>query len=173
MKTCSVPGCARKHKGHGWCKLHYDRWRRHGDPLGVATGYQRGPKKRPTGERFWAKVAKSDGCWIWLGAKDSKGYGRFNKGEGLSSLSHRYAYESLVGAVPNELQLDHLCRVPSCVNPEHLEPVTPLENTRRGRGHGSETHCPLGHPYDETNTYRRPDGKSRVCRTCTVTRWSR
>lgn len=117
-------------------------------------------------DRFWAKVSaeSADSCWLWTGSKNLGGYGIFNvrsRGTG----AHRWAYEALRDEIPEGLHLDHLCRTPACVNPWHLEPVTPLENTRRGIGHGSETHCPKGHAYDEANTYRTPRG-CRNCRPC-------
>lgn len=82
--------------------------------------------------RFWSFVVPTPaGCWLWTGLKVA-GYGRFsiqNKGIG----AHRVSYEALIGAIPDGLELDHLCRVPSCVNPLHLEPVTGAENRRRAR----------------------------------------
>ena len=94
-------------------------------------------------ERFWTKVDKnhgkpldlrdlSDGCWEWV-AGTSDGYGQFwVKGSNMSA--HRYAYELLIGPVPNGLDLDHLCMCRRCVNPAHLEPVTRAENNARGTG---------------------------------------
>ncbi len=70
-------------------------------------------------------------CWIWQGAKCSEGYGSIGYGPTMFS-THRLAYERLVGPIPSGLHIDHLCRVRACCNPDHLEPVTQLENTRRG-----------------------------------------
>lgn len=74
-------------------------------------------------------VAES-GCWLWTGAKASNGYGSVSHGGSIHS-AHRLVYRLLVGDVPDGLQLDHLCRTPSCVHPMHLEPVTPLVNVQR------------------------------------------
>jgi hypothetical protein len=86
--------------------------------------------------------------------------------------AHRVAYEALIGPIPDGLQLDHLCRNRACVNPLHTEPVTQIENIRRGEAgvpSGSQqrakTHCPQGHPYSQGNTYIRKNGH-RMCRTC-------
>lgn len=88
--------------------------------------------------------------------------------DGERKVVHRIAYELLVGPIPDGLQLDHLCRVRNCVNPDHLEPVTGQENMRRGY-FGTKTHCPNGHAYDEANTYifSNTRGRHRQCRTCT------
>ena len=87
-----------------------------------------------TDERFAAKYSiDENGCWIWTAAKDGHGYGQFCTGGRRSkTAAHRWSYERHVGPIPAGLDLDHLCRVPACVNPEHLEPVTRAENTRRG-----------------------------------------
>jgi hypothetical protein len=80
--------------------------------------------------RFWARVHHDDGCWMWTGTLN-KGYGMFSFG-GKTRRAHRFAYEALVGPIPEGLALDHLCRNPACVNPAHLEPVTWRENVYRG-----------------------------------------
>jgi len=81
---------------------------------------------------------------------------------------------SMVGEIPEGLQIDHLCRVPACVRPDHLEVVTPRINVWRGRSDAAKnalkTECPQGHPYDEKNTRRDWEGK-RSCRECARLRY--
>lgn len=116
-------------------------------------------------ELFWAKVNKTGECWLWTGAIQSGGYGELAGAGHRPLLAHRVSYELLVGEIPPGLQVDHLCRVRACVNPEHLEPVTCKENIRRGRNaHREKTHCPQGHPYEAANLISRVG--TRRCRTC-------
>lgn len=121
------------------------------------------PKKKPSvEERLFSNVHFKPGCWTWLGYKDGRGYGRFNL-KGASSLAHRLVYEWYRGPIPDELALDHLCCNQSCVNPDHLEPVTSQENLRRYWA--TVTHCPHGHEFTPENTYLTPAGH-RKCRCC-------
>lgn len=71
-------------------------------------------------------------CWVWHGALNRDGYGRAPTHIRERS-AHRAMYEAVVGPIPEGMELDHLCRVKSCVNPDHMEPVTPAVNVRRSR----------------------------------------
>ena len=131
--------------------------------------YQRKPIEASVVEeaakaRFWAHVHMGgpNECWLWTGVT-SKGYGLMGAG-GRKYRVHRFAYELLVGPIPDGLVLDHLCRVRNCVNPAHLEPVTDLENILRGE-RASKTHCIHGHEFTPENTSRNAAGH-RDCLTC-------
>jgi hypothetical protein len=102
--------------------------------------------------------------------------GQPNRYAGRVRQAHRFAWELLRGAIPDGLTLDHLCRNRRCVNPDHLEPVTAVENTMRGQAphaiNARKTHCLRGHAFDEENTYVRSDG-ARICRACVRARNTR
>jgi hypothetical protein len=127
---------------------------------------------------FWNKIKKTDTCWNWIGAKSFLGYGRFKSG-GRLLLAHRFSYELHKEKIPEGLTLDHLCRNPSCVRPDHLEAVTMKENTLRGIGpaaiNARKTHCKRGHEFTVENTarYKTPYGIARECRTCLRARGKR
>lgn len=121
--------------------------------------------------RYWSKVDQRgpDGCWPWLAAKTSTGYGNYGKAKGVNVLAHRHAYELTRGPIPEGLVIDHLCRTRICCNPAHMEVVTNEENLRRGAGYGlangMRDTCINGHPYTPENTYQPPVG-ARRCREC-------
>ena len=127
--------------------------------------------RTPVEERFWSKVDKNgpNGCWIWTAYRNEKGYGKFYFSVGTMRRAHRLAYDWAKGPVPTGLILDHLCRVPACVNPDHLEAVTHQTNTLRGIGpaarHAAATACPRGHQYSAENTLRYKQS-GRYCREC-------
>lgn len=121
-------------------------------------------------QRFWSKISQDEhGCWIWT-ANKNKGYGRFRISNPRSVVqAHRYSYEQLVGPIPDGLDLDHMCRVPACCNPAHLEAVTRRTNLLRGEtlpaSQTTRTHCPKGHPYSGENLAIK--NGTRQCRECT------
>ena len=121
-------------------------------------------------ERFWAKARRQDdsGCWTWCAHIDPKGYGRI-KFSGKDWRAHRLAYEVLVEPIPPGLEIDHLCRNRSCVNPTHMEAVVTRVNVLRGIGptatNAAKTHCPRGHEYSVDNVIFRKNGW-RICREC-------
>lgn len=100
-----------------------------GKPISFVNGHNR------RGERCWGWTEEDRGyytaCWIWQGYVNENGYPSSGSG-----WAHRELYEMLSGSIPPGLELDHLCRVRCCVNPDHLEPVTHAENLRRGAGNG-------------------------------------
>lgn len=112
------------------------------------------------------RIDASGDCWEWTGYLNTNGYGTVNIGN-APRLAHRVVWTVLVGPIPEGLELDHLCRVRHCVNPDHLEPVTNAENKRRGMGnqHIRKTHCTRGHPLSGENLVVLLDGR-RNCRAC-------
>lgn len=135
---------------------------------------------RPTDEheRFWSKVDASGDCWLWTSHVIRNGYGAFALARNGNKrtrhvTAHRFAYGLLVGPIPSGMTLDHLCRVKTCVNPDHLEPVSLIENNRRApTTHAGRTHCKHGHPFDAANTvlvprtHRGQPCMRRRCREC-------
>ncbi len=133
---------------------------------------------QPIIDRIWMRTMPIpfSGCLVWMGRLDKYGYGTISLGGSRQprSLVHRVAYEIVKGPIPIGMTLDHKCRVRSCWNPEHLEPVTNRVNILRGISFSAinyrKTHCNHGHEFSVENTYLW--GRSRICRAC-VNRRSR
>jgi len=120
-------------------------------------------------DRFWEKLEVVDDCWIWHGAKTPNGYGRFRTEDGPETAASRYAYRKYEGEIPPKCLLYHACGEPSCVNPEHMRPVTPAEHTRLSGGpvgtNSRKKMCRNGHPFSGKNLIIDSEGKRR-CRSC-------
>lgn len=156
---------------------------------------------QPLTDRFWSKVDKNGPaperrpdlgpCWLWTSTVVA-GYGKFKmkvEGRHTPVSAHRVAWWLSTGEMPpggfkpghrggHDLTPDHLCGVPSCVNPAHVEWVGMTENIRRGnpawKQKAARDECPYGHPFDDANTHivTSPDGRfaGRRCRACDAER---
>ena len=172
--VCSVTGCPRFCAGRGFCQIHYMRFLRHGNPLGGRPTYSNDET------RFWAKVDKNGPvplgpCWIWKARRNPNGYGEF-RFSNRTKLAHHHAYELLKGTIPEDVELDHVCDNPACVNPEHLYPVSHRVNMMRGKRNVAhfaalKTHCNKGHEFTAENTYVSQG--HRKCRFCVLARTER
>lgn len=125
---------------------------------------------------FWAKVQKTDGCWLWIGARaNAFGHGYFSF-RGGGALAHRHSYEIAHGRIPRGLFICHRCDVPACVRPDHLFAGTQGDNIRDAVAKGrlapqiyrmaKTGRCKRGHEATPENTYKEPRGKGLRCREC-------
>jgi len=158
-KICRIEGCGCPVNARQLCNRHYARLHRRGT-VELTT--------LPFEQRFWARVQKGDGCWLWTGSCTSEGYGQVQR-DRTFLLAHRVAYELLRGPVPDGLTIDHVCRVRNCVNPAHLEPVSSRINILRGDGltavNSRKDCCIRGHLLAGDNLRITPRG-ARACRAC-------
>lgn len=141
-------------------------------------------KRKPIGDRLWPKIATTPfGCWEWTATKNSYGYGRIWDGDRLV-LAHRAVWEVLIAPLSDDVDLDHLCRNPGCVNPAHLQPVDHRENVLRGTSIPAEnarkTECVNGHEFTPENTIIRtppsrnhPTRACRICKNASNRKWKR
>lgn len=174
-RLCSIPDCETPVKARGWCKLHYERWQRRGDPLAIGGP----PRRKSSTDRFWLRVNK-DGpvpahcpelgqCWEWTAGRRS-GYGRFAV-NGVMVTATRYSYELHFGSIPDGLWVLHRCDNPPCVRPDHLFAGTPTENlldmmAKGRRIYPTKTHCVHGHEFTPENSMAYIGKRGRACRTC-------
>ncbi len=127
--------------------------------------------RRPVADRFWEKVKKTDGCWLWTGAINSHGYGNFWDGKRYRN-AHDVAYELCVEPIPARHDVHHTCENPPCVRPKHLEAKTRRAHTHISRGFAGRqikmTHCKRGHPLagDNLRTRHYRGKVMRDCRAC-------
>lgn len=113
-----------------------------------------------------ATLDAATGCWLWQGAKQSRGYGSVGDGKGSSALAHRVSWELHNGGIPPGLTVDHRCHTKSCINPAHLELVPAALNSARGNGM-SPLYCVNGHPmFGRLGGWVRRENGKRRCRLC-------
>lgn len=173
IAACVVDGCQNGGKMRlGWCSTHYSRWKRQGDVSDPPTRmWMRKPRGMPLIDWVMLSIVKDDnGCWIWTGTPNGAGYGWAG-----AELVHRVTFKHHKGPIPEGKEIDHLCRVRMCCNPDHLEAVPHRENCMRSPFtlayiNSAKTRCPHGHEYSPANTavYMIKNGTARirVCRTC-------
>lgn len=125
--TCSIDGCDTDTIfARGWCRVHWNQWRRYGDPLIKL----RDPDN--PGARFWPRVDKTGTCWNWTG-QIIGGYGRFWVRE-KNWLAHRFVFVLIGQDLPSDMEVDHRCHNKRCVNPDHLRLTTHKENRENHNG---------------------------------------
>lgn len=135
QRTCSIDGCTSPVKGRGWCNMHYQRWRKHGDPGAPAI-----PRYSSWAESFAANAPTDDapdGCRLWLGGIAGNGYGMVWANRKHIS-AHRYAWEKANGPIPGGMFVDHICYQRHCIALPHLRLATVAENNWNRSGPNSQ-----------------------------------
>lgn len=144
---CSIDGCGKPHKGHGWCSMHFQRWKKYGDPLytQVKNPGVRGGTVLERIEAIGWTVTEDD-CWEWRGYIADDGYGVVRGGDGKSGRgqAHRLYYEALNGELEPGQMVCHTCDNRKCMNTEHHFVGTALANNQdravKGRSSRGEAH---------------------------------
>lgn len=125
--TCTIGGCRRTYAAKGYCSLHYNRWRRTGDPLTPAKPDRRGMSLEDHVNVVRDMTAGPMACWPFTQAFGTTGYGRFMH-DGVMRPAHVWAYELEHGSLATGLVVRHHCDNPPCMNPLHLVSGTHQEN---------------------------------------------
>ncbi len=127
-------------------------------------------KSRPLHKRLWEKANKTETCWLWTAYINKFGYGVIGTYDKKTALAHRVSFELTKGPIPEGLEINHLCEVKNCINPDHLEAITRAEHILKtdfqgGKYQKNKTHCVNGHSFQETDVYITKEGH-RKCRAC-------
>jgi Pyruvate/2-oxoacid:ferredoxin oxidoreductase delta subunit len=126
-------------------------------------------EQRRDGFFKFVSPAPNTGCWFWLGNHSPAGYAMFTAKKGRISGAHRYSYEIHKGPIPVGLEVDHICNMKGCVNPDHLQALTSRQNQMRTNSpiaqNSRKTHCHKGHEFTPENTVKHSGG-GRECREC-------
>lgn len=127
-KKCQVEDCDRPYKCRGLCQVHYNRWRKRGDPTVPVRIWAASPE-----ESYSARTKPAGDCLVWTGSLDKFGYGRIHDGE-RTVKAHRWAYARFNGPISDGDLVDHICHNPACVRPEHLRIANKAQNMQNLRG---------------------------------------
>ncbi|MFB8122066.1 HNH endonuclease signature motif containing protein [Streptomyces bacillaris] len=162
---CIAHGCEAPSHAKQLCSKHYHRLKTYGDPNAKPALFMNPADaiEARTNRTVPPPAGLVGNCWIWQGSTNGT-YGRLGPG-----LAHRVSYEIAKGQIPSGLDIDHLCRRPLCINPDHLEAVTRRVNLLRSTNftalEAAQTDCITGHPLSGPNLYMDPRGR-RQCREC-------
>lgn len=157
-RVCSVADaeCVPGRLKRGMCGKHYTRLRKHGTT------------QSPLVDNWSRYEQDSRGCWLWQGPLYRNGYGQLSRVINGTQLAHRAFFMRFKFPIPRSVDLDHLCRVRCCVNPDHLQPVTRRLNLTRGAGtYGARTLCKKGlHDITIASNIRIEGNGTRTCMAC-------
>lgn len=125
-------------------------------------------------DRFLAgfELNEATGCWTWIKGRNQRGYGKFAVTPSDQWYAHRFAYVWFVGPIEIGKQVDHICQNPSCVNPLHLQLLSPKDNNAKSNSPSAKnkkkTHCIHGHEFSKENTFYVEN--RRQCKVCSILR---
>lgn len=161
-RTCTFPECDRKSRARGLCAGH---WKQQSEGKRLAPLRLVAPSDADFRQRLEMFTDKGDGCWLYSGFVERGGYARISL-RGVRKPVHRIAFELAFGEIPEGLVIDHKCHVRHCVNPEHLQAVTPKQNSENLAGASSRSSTGVRGVYWDARMHKyrvtvRHDGRNR------------